>query len=90
MMTTSKNTIRNWLARGKEKGASHVVVMCDTWDWTDYPAFAMPGQDPQEEAKKADGGMAKIMECYDLGMDIDAQMNEHRAQHWTPHPAPAA
>lgn len=87
-MATTKDDIRGWIERGKEQGASHVIVMCDTWDYTDYPAFAMPGDDPRDVAKKAGGELARPLECYDLSMDIEAQLDARRAQNWTPWPRP--
>lgn len=79
-MPTTRADIRRWLDRGLEKGASHMVVMCDTFDWSDYPVYVMPGQNPRDFGKSEN--MQKPMECYDLRMDLDAQLAEHRAHHW--------
>lgn len=82
-MSTSKADIRRWLERGKGHGATHMIVVCDTFDWTDYPVYVKPGQDPQLIRKKYDGkNMQKIMECYSYGRDLTEQLSEHRAFHW--------
>lgn len=79
-MATTQTDIREWLARGKEKGATHVIVACDTFDWSDYPVFVMPGQDARAVAKKYDGtNMQKLMEVYNLSQDIEAQINQRRS-----------
>lgn len=57
-----------------------MIVMCDTFDWTDYPVNVMPGENPREKGKSAN--MQKPMECYRLDMDWQEQLGEHRANHW--------
>lgn len=79
-MPTTKFTIKEWIDEGIKKGATHVVIMCDTWDYEDYPVYIMPGEDPRDKATYEN--MQRPMECYDLRMDIDAQLNESRANHW--------
>ena len=82
-MPTTRDDIRGWLQRGKDKGASHVLVVCDTYDWSDYPVFVMPGEDARKRADENNGpNMTKLMEVYKLDMDWDAQLGEHRAFHY--------
>jgi hypothetical protein len=78
---TTKPEIRAWLRRAKLEGATHLLVVCDTFDWDDYPVPVMPGQDVRDVAKQYDrNNMQKIMECYDLSKDIEAQLAEPRAR----------
>ena len=49
-MPTTQKDIRGWLHRGKEKGATHVLVVCDTFDHSDYPVFVMLGQNVRKVA----------------------------------------
>ena len=79
-MATSRYEIKQWIEEGIEQGATHVIIMCDTFDYEDYPVYVMPGENPREKARR--GEMQIIMECYNLSMDIDEQMKEHRAVHW--------
>ena len=88
-MTATRDDIDRWIEEGQDKGATHVVVVHDTYDHDNFPLFIMPGENarevfnkkyvndrqPTEAAYRAD-------ECYDLRMDIDAQIKEHRANHW--------
>lgn len=78
-MATTKEEIRGWLERGKSKGATHVVVACDTFDWSDYPVFVLPGQDAREIAEKHNGpNMTKLMEVYKVADDWQAQFDKGR------------
>lgn len=75
---TTKSQIAEWFDRGVAQGASHLVVVCDTYDWDDYPVFCAN----QEEAHKRvanPGEMQRIMEVYNLSKDKEEQLNEHRA-----------
>ena len=79
-MAASRECIKGWLRRGKDDGATHVIVVCDTYDHDDYPVFVEPGEDAKKKADEYNGkNMQRVMEVYNLGMDIDKQMAEHRA-----------
>lgn len=85
-MAASKTDIRGWFRIGVSKGCTHMIVMCDTFDYDDYPVYVERGQDAREEADKRKGNMQKVMECYNLSMDMEAQIAEHRAMHYEPAP----
>ena len=79
---TTQEDIRTWLERGKKEGATHVIVVCDTFDYGDYPVMVMPGEDAREKYEDHNGkNMQRVMEVYDLRMDIESQLNERRAFH---------
>lgn len=78
-MAASRDEIANWFDRGITKGASHMIVVCDTFDWEDYPVFIMPGENPRDY--KA-GEVQKLMEVYALHLPKTEQMNERRAFHY--------
>lgn len=91
-MSTTPEMIRGWFMAGRQMGATHMIVACDTFDWDDYPVYVMPGQDVREISQKYDVGhypMQKIMEVYALHLDLDAQLAEVRALHFDPPPAVA-
>jgi hypothetical protein len=78
-MATTKAEITQWLHRGQEKKATHVLVVCDTFDWSDYPVFVMPGEDAREIAEKNNGrNMTKLMEVYKLADDWQTQLDQRR------------
>ena len=83
-MATTRDDIRAWLLGGKRRGATHVIVACDTFDHHDFPVYVMPGEDPRAKAKEHEkiNEMSKVMEVYALHLDLDAQLREHRSFHY--------
>lgn len=77
-MAATRNEISNWFDYGIEKGAAYMVVICDTYDYKDYPSFFYTANEVQRK-KAAPGDMQKIMEIYDLRDDKSSQMNARRA-----------
>lgn len=90
-MSTTKEMIRSWLNEAKSAGATHMLVVCDDFDHTDYPVRIMPGENPRERASNL-GSMQRLMECYALHVDLEFQLNEFRSHHYemlsSPAPAP--
>jgi hypothetical protein len=85
MMATTCSEIKEWLQQAVRKGASHMIVATDTFNYEDYPLFVMPGQDAAEAvARLSELPMSKVMECYRLASPIDEQLAEHRAFHTEP------
>ena len=41
-MAASRGDLKRWFEEGVEEGASHMIVVCDTFDYEDYPVFVMP------------------------------------------------
>lgn len=86
-MAATKEEIRSWLNRAKNGGwknrpITHVIVVCDTFDWDDYPVYVYEGQDINEEIYNFNNdSMQRIMEVYNMSLDIEDQMNEYRAYH---------
>lgn len=81
-MTTTQRDIRSWLDNAKEEGATHMIVVCDSFDYEDYPVNVMPEEDVNQKVKEYKGKpMQRIMEVYALHLDINTQLEEHRAYH---------
>lgn len=85
-MPTTQEDIRTWFKDGVKRKATHMVVACDTFDYSDYPVFVTTADDVATVASAAHAAnMQKVMEVYDLNMDMEAQLAEHRALHgWSP------
>ena len=74
-MATTKEDIRAWLNEAKEAGATHLIVACDTFDWTDYPISVMPEQDVHAIYNEHNGpNMQRVMEVYNLNHDFNQQL----------------
>ena len=80
IMGTSKEQIRSWLLSAKQIGATHGVVVCDSFEWEDYPIYVTQGESVEEIYNKYDGkNMQMVMEVYDLNLDIETQLKEKRS-----------
>lgn len=79
-MGTTKEDIKGWIKRGQDQGATHMIVVCDTFDWDDYPVYVMPAENVQDKYSQYNGpNMQKVMEVYNLSKDINKQVNQPRA-----------
>lgn len=78
-MAASREDISGWFDRGVRDGATHMIVVCDTFDWDDYPVYVQPGEDARTVASKYMGqNMQRVMEVYSLKQDKAKQMTERR------------
>lgn len=71
--------IERWLEEGKEEGATHVIVACDTFDYEDYPINVMPNEDVHEKVAGYRQGlhsMQKVMGVYNLSKDWNKQLKK--------------
>jgi hypothetical protein len=75
-MRTTVTTIREWLKEAQKQGATHMIVACDTFNYEDYPVFVMLGENARTIAAQHNnpGEMTRLMEVYNLSMDIEAQL----------------
>ncbi len=75
----TKEVISEWFDRGVEKGATHMLIVCDTFDYDDYPVFVAQNENVLEVEMRYNGrNMQKIMEIYNLGIDKQIQLGMHR------------
>lgn len=83
-MATTQADISKWFDDGVSRGIySHMIVVCDEFDWEDFPVFVIRGEDPREFEKKYDeGDLTHTMEVYNLSMDKETQLNEYRARNY--------
>jgi len=88
-MATTREQIQGWLEAGRRQGdVTHVIVVCDTFSYEDYPVYVHAGQDPHAVAAAHDGtNMQSVMEVYALHLDLETQLAEHRAKHYDAPPS---
>lgn len=73
---TTKQDIERWFDQGVADGHTHLIVVCDTFSYEDYPVYVDPSDDPIEVHHKYDGiNMQRVMEVYNLSMDKEEQLN---------------
>lgn len=77
-MAATQKDIRRWFKEGKKQGATHMIITCDTLNWSDFPVFVMPEENVRKKASKQE----KVKEVYSLSKDMESQLNEVRAFHY--------
>lgn len=78
-MSTSKEEIGRWFDEGVKQGATHMIVVCDTYDWEDYPVYVMPNEDAYVKYNERNGeNMQRVMEVYNLKINKKEQLKENR------------
>ncbi len=81
---TSYDEISGWYDAGVKDNMAYMLVFCDTFDWSDFPVYAEDAAHALRilhDPTYGKGNMQELMECFDLSMDKDSQMNERRAMH---------
>lgn len=78
-MAATREDIKSWFDEGIKQGATHMIVICDTYDWEDYPCYVKEGQNVREIFDDFVKKGMKIMEVYSLKKNLGMQLAEHRA-----------
>lgn len=83
-MAASKADIERWFKAGVQQGYARMVVWCDTYDYSDYPAYwNITGDELRKQVLGENGhNMKRLMEVYDLEADMETQLGEDRAFHY--------
>lgn len=76
---TTREMIEKWIQRGKEKNCSHLLVVCDTFEFEDYPVYIQRIDDIQAKIHKYSNNMQRVLEVYNLDDDTVTQLNEQRS-----------
>lgn len=76
----TQSDIKRWLKR-KKPHHTHMLVVCDTFSWDDYPVFST---NPTKDRVYYSQNMQRVMEIYDLNKDLGIQFQEERAIHCAP------
>lgn len=63
---TTASEIRVWFKKGVEQGATHMIVVCDTYDHEDYPVYVAEEAFYEVYDQYNGVNMQRIMEVYDL------------------------
>jgi len=74
---TTATEIKGWFDRGINSKMDFMIVVCDTYDYEDYPVFCKSEQFAAEYAEHNGPNMQKIMEVYNLSIPWEKQQG-HR------------
>jgi hypothetical protein len=77
---TTRAQLSQWFDNGLHAGATHMIIVCDTFDYDDYPVYVTTEQSVSEEIQRmTNSPMQKVMEVYQLGGNKEAQLAQDRA-----------
>jgi len=77
-MAATRQDLEQWFYEGVKYDQKYMVVVCDTFDYEDYPCYFETKTMAAEKVANP-GDMQRVMEVYDLNADKDLQMKMHRA-----------
>lgn len=76
-MMTTPEMIGKWFDIAKDQGSKYLLIVCDRYDWEDYPVTALDREDCFKQIEAYNGpNMQKVMEVYDLSLDKQLQLNQ--------------
>jgi hypothetical protein len=79
----TKEVISEWFDTGVQQGATHMLVISDSFSYEYYPMYVQKGEDPRKiEQEYIERPMTGVMEVYDLSLPKDPQLDEERARHY--------
>ena len=86
-MATTQMDIKIWFDEGVKSGDTYMIIVCDTFDHSDYPAYVSSDENIHDRLTYFRlSPMQKIMEVYDLSMDRDKQLSTPRVYNYPPFP----
>ncbi len=81
-MAATRDEIMSWLSCARKKNKGFLIVVCDTFEYDDYPVYCIDEKECLEKYNEYNGkDMQRIMEVYDLSIPIEIQIDENRAFH---------
>jgi hypothetical protein len=69
-MAATRKDVDRWIKTAKTMGATHIISVCDTFDFDDYPVYVLPNENLDEKKEKFDDvNMQKINEVITINKD---------------------
>jgi len=78
---TTKIDISNWVRNGWGRGYTHLIIVCDTFNYEDYPVYVSSNEKITEIIDKYNKNMQKVIEVYSYSLNLNSQLAERRAYH---------
>ena len=63
-MKTQDDNLERWLPEAERLGATHVIDVCDTWDYSHYPVYVMPEDNLEDKRANYSGNMQSVYGTY--------------------------
>lgn len=82
-MALTRERLREWFDEGVKEGRTHLIVVCDTFDYEDYPVYVSKGENVQKVFSEHQGpNMQRVMEVYNLKKPWDKQERKSDGLVW--------
>jgi hypothetical protein len=79
----TKEMISAWFDQGVRQGATHMLVVSDSFSYEYYPAYVEKGQDPRKNEQELNAeSMQGVIEVYNLSLPKEPQLAEGRARNY--------
>lgn len=66
-MGATEEELEQWKQEGRRKGATHIISVCDLFEYEDYPVYILPGDNIEDVKQNYDYvNMQKINEVIPL------------------------
>jgi hypothetical protein len=77
-MTALYKDIEKWLLDGNNGLFSHLLVVCDTFNYENYPVYVLHEENVEDYISKYDNPktMCRIEEIYNYSMDLEQQLTQ--------------
>ena len=79
-MTASLSDINRWFDNGVTYHRDFMIVMCDTYEYDNYPVYCSADEFDEVYEKKKSKPMQSVQEVYDLSLSKDAQLAQARTR----------
>lgn len=74
--------LTDWFKRGVDEQADFMIIVCDTFEYSDYPVYATAENFSDKYWGHNAVNMQKIMEVYDLRAGLELQLSKHRVHNY--------
>ena len=82
MSIANRAQITKWFEQAKQAKAEFLIIVCDTFDYEDYPIFTNTGNFDENFERHNGKNMQKIMEIYNLSLPLGSQLKQHRVSYF--------
>ena len=65
-LRTPEQELQRWIKGAEEAGATYMLVVCDTFDYDEYPTHVYPGDSLHEVQKKYKDSVEEIIAITDV------------------------
>ena len=79
-MSISQTDISAWFDKGVSAKKDYLIIVCDTFEWSDYPVFTTKDNFWEKfNTYSNNDNMQRIMEVYDLNKNKIKQLKEPKS-----------